>query len=827
MFGSGGGAGVAVSVVSPVLVGRAAETAALRDAYGWSRGGRPVTVLVSGEAGIGKSRLVASALDGLPGDPVVLTGGCLELGAGGAPYVPFVAVLRQLVCRLGRDGVDRFLPLAGTALAGWLPGGERDGGEPASGGAGRTRLLEELLALVTGAAGEHPVVLVVEDLHWADASSREAFAYLARNLAGSAVLLVGTVRTGALAAGHPARQLLAELSRRPDVLPLPLPPLDRAAVAALLSAIAGTPAEPDRAAGIHRRSAGNPLFVEALSTTPGDAPGGLTALLRDRIAELPEDARGLLSTAAVAAAEVPDEVLHAMCELPARDFRQAVTELVDRELLVVRSDGYAVRHDLIREAAYGALLPGERRRCHARYARALNGRPGAEAALAEHWRAADEPDRALPAAWRAATLAGRQYAFDERLHLLEQVLAAWDRVADPARLIGADRSEVLEAAATAAFAAGRSGRGVAHATTALSELLPTTDPTGGQVGELPGGAVGGVVRDPLRVARLLGLRGRLRLRIDGTGRAELERAVALLPPEAPDALRGGLLAGLAFVHVVEQRYEPARAAAAEALALADRLDDALRAPALLVLGALAGAAPDLATAGELFARARSLAGAAGDPHTLLTAYQWEAVALGEAGRCADAAELCRAGLRVADRFGLARSRGSMLAANLADCLEPLGRWDEAVRVADDALATGPPPLYAAFLRLTPAFVAFRRGQAARLAALMSQLTEFTVHHRGTSLLALGLAVLRIEVSTVDGTVEPADRLLGEWLAREPDVTTGFVRMWLAIAGVRLQRARRAAAPRNAAVAAAVGERLAELGQLAERTGAATPLLAAY
>src|SRR5438034_2251766 len=90
------GVGRGMAVVSPVLVGREAETAAMRLAYERARSGRPATVLVTGEAGIGKSRLVADALRDLPGEPLVLPGACLELGAEGAPYVPFVAIVRGL-----------------------------------------------------------------------------------------------------------------------------------------------------------------------------------------------------------------------------------------------------------------------------------------------------------------------------------------------------------------------------------------------------------------------------------------------------------------------------------------------------------------------------------------------------------------------------------------------------------------------------------------------------------------------------------------------------------------------------------------------------------
>jgi hypothetical protein len=284
---------MAVSVVSPVLVGRDAELAAVHAAYRRVLDGRAATVLVSGEAGIGKSRLVASAVAGLPGEPLALVGGCLELGADSAPYVPFVAVLRELVRVLGRDAVDRLLPLAGTPLAGWLPGAE-----PSPDRYGRTRLLEQVLALITRAAVDRPVVLVVEDLHWADPSSRELFAYLARNLAGGRVLLVGTVRSGALPAGHPARRLVAELARRGDVVDLTIGPLGRDQVTELLTAIGGAPPDPVRSAEIHRRSGGNPLFVEALSGPGAVVGASLEALLRSRIAELPRSAEALLCTVA-------------------------------------------------------------------------------------------------------------------------------------------------------------------------------------------------------------------------------------------------------------------------------------------------------------------------------------------------------------------------------------------------------------------------------------------------------------------------------------------------------------------------------------------------
>ncbi|MFB9197597.1 AAA family ATPase [Actinomadura verrucosospora] len=797
------------SVVSPVLIGRDDEIAVLRAAYERSRAGIPATLLVSGEAGIGKSRLVATAVGDLPGDPLVLSGGCLELGSEGTPYVPFVAVLRDLVRRLGRDRVAALLPPGGAALGDLLP----DLG-PAPARYGPARLLEEMLTLLGRAAETRPVVVLVEDLHWADASSRELFAYLARNLAGVAVLLVGTVRTGELAAGHPNRRTLAELGRSDAVSRVDLGPLEHRHVAALLAAADGRPPDPARSVRIHRRSGGNPLFVEALSTAGETPPGDLRTLLLARVTDLPDPAREALEAMAVAGAELDDDLVSAVAGGPGRDLGHALGDLTERELVVARENGYAIRHDLIREAVYDALPPPRRRRMHARYAAALAARaaPAGPAAggtaLAEHWTAAGEFARALPAAWHAADRAGRQNAYDEQLHLLELVLEHWPKAPEPARLIGADRTVVLERAATAAFNAGRSAAGVAYGTAALDELDPAAEPE--------------------RAARLLGLRGRLQSRIDGGGRDDLRRAVELAPPGASEELRGRLLSALAFVEFMAFDLDDCRRHAAQALELADRLgDDALRAPALLVLGALHGTHGELEEAAGAFAEARRAADAAGDAHTFLTTFQWESTFLGDAGRYEEAVELARTGQEVAERLGQARSRGSMLANTRGVPLVYLGRWDEAMRVVDDALALAPPPLYAAFLRLIAAEIAHRRGQTELGGTLLRQVTEFAMHTVGAAEAKSWLALLRLDRALGQDDLGAADHVVGEHLPTAagrwpPQETARF-----AVLGARVQRARRAAAPRNRRVADETADRLAALARMLGSLRTETPVMDAY
>ncbi|MFI5910969.1 helix-turn-helix transcriptional regulator [Dactylosporangium sp. NPDC051541] len=771
-----------MAVVSPVLVGRAAETAALRHAYERARAGRPVTVLVSGEAGIGKSRLVAEAF---AGGPFVVTGACLELGAGAAPYVPFVAIVRDLVRRLGRDAVRALLPPDASALGDWLP----DLG-PAPARYPRTRLLEEVLALAGRVAESRPLVLVVEDLHWADASTRELFAYLARNLAGP-VLLAGTVRTG----GRTDRRLFAELGRRPDVVSIALGALGPADVAELLAAVDGRPADPGRSRRVHGRSGGNPLFVEALSEGEGAPADDLRELLLARVADLAEPAAELLSALAVAGGGTAEAVLATVSARPDPALRRGLRELTERLLVSARDDEYTIRHDLLREAVYAALLPSERRLRHRGFAAALARHAPADPALAAHWAAAGEPDAAVPAAWHAAARAARQHAYDEQLHLLGLVLEQWERAADPAGLIGADHGAVLELGARAAFAAGRSARGVALSTAALDALDPGVEPE--------------------RVAGLLGLRGRLRQRVDGTGAEDLAAALALLPPHAPPARRARLLSALAFVGVGAHRRAESRAQAAEALRIADELDDdALRAPALLVLATLRGADGDPDGASADFATARRLARDTGDEHTFLTTFQWEALMLGAAGRYGPAAELAMAGRAAAERRGHGRSRGTMLAVAEALNRRALGEWDAAGAVLEAGLAAEPPPLYAAALRLIGADIARARGETDRFELLLRRLVEFARHARAADDIKSDIAILRLEWAAGRGELDAAEAILAEHLPAARETWLPAQALGLALAGARLQRARRAAAPRNRKVAAAVSARLAELGALA-------------
>ncbi|MGW2214278.1 ATP-binding protein [Nonomuraea sp. NPDC001684] len=659
---------VAERVVSPVFVGRGEELSVLADALDRAVAEGPAVALVAGEAGIGKSRLLAEFARSLGPRVRVVEGACAELGSDGLPYAPFVTVLRRLI------RVEGVLPGPYRQLARWFP--ELGGTDEAEGG--RHRLYEEVLTLVERAAADQPVVVAIEDLHWADAATRELLGFLARNLTQPGVLLLITYRPHQTGDGL----LLSELARRPRATALRLDRLDRQDVGRQLTAILGT--EPDAAAvlRVHERSDGNPLFVEALARADERTPDSLRDLLLHGPRSLPGPARELLRLASVAGGRVAHRLLAKVAGQDGAALDALLRELVDRSLLVTAGDGYDFRHALIRHAVYEDLLPGERARLHARYAEAL--RDGdAHAQLAAHAYAAGQRGPALTAAYLAAAQARRSYAYEEQVRLLDQVLELWD----PQAGLGADRIDVLTEAAEAAMLSGDYARGVDHATTGLAEVDER--------------------REPERAAQLLEHRGRLRHRLDGTGVSDWEHALGLLAA-APDSVRRGRLLGVLAMGLLPE-VERARDLFVEALAVGRRTGDAtVTIRGLLGVGSMTS---DLA----MLAEARTLAERLDSHDLLMTVPMYEATLHTKAGDQHRAVEAARGGIRHARRYGLGRSRGAELARYAARGLILAGRWDEAAALLEESLQQDPPPLSRLALRVLAGYLALLRGDLAAAA----------------------------------------------------------------------------------------------------------------
>ena len=687
---------------SPVLVGRAEHLAALDAALDRVRTGGSSTLLIGGEAGIGKSRLVSEFAAGAGAAGArVLTGGCLDLGADGLPFAPFAAVLRELVRDLGAEGVAALLPAHATReFARLLPEfGETD--READPAVARARLFEQMLTLLERLAEAGPVVLIIEDAHWADPSTRDLTAFLiGSQQVLDGVLIVVTYRSDELHRTHPLRPLLAELGRLSWVERMELPRLGRLQADELVAHITGR--EPERwlADEIYLRGEGNPLFVEELLCCDGRLTAELPESLRDLLLaaaqRLPEETQELLRAASASGQRTGHALLAAVTGLAGDDLAPRLRPAVAANVLRADEDGYAFRHALIREAIYDDLLPGERTRLHTRFAEVLGSDAGLVAPgrglieQAHHYYHAHDIPGALVSAWQAAAAAGHALAHAEQLTLLARVLELWDKVPDAAERIGASHLLVLEEAATAARNADDTERGIAFATAALKEVDPATE--------------------PVRAALLLETRASLHKQNGKADpHADLAAALELVPPGVGDAARARVLISEAKHHP-EPHGPQGRAAAEEALSLAQRVGDAAtQVNALCELACIESHSGNDAQALEILTDARSLARRAGTLRPLLHVAINESHVLEGIGEHEQAAQVARAGIGNAQSYGLARTTGTFLAINVGEPLMSLGRWDEATEVIEHALALSPPQLNRFALRVLAGDIALRRG----------------------------------------------------------------------------------------------------------------------
>ncbi len=745
---------MAPRATSPVLVGRAEQLAVLEAALDPSRRGGPSVVLVGGEAGVGKSRLVSEfAARASAAGARVLTGGCVELGTDGLPFAPFTAVLRDLVRDLGPDGVAALLPSGVTRdFARLLP----EFG-PADGDAGdivaRARLFEQMLALLERLADGGPVVLLIEDAHWADRSTRDLLAFLVgRQQVLDGVLIVVTYRSDEMHRTHPLRPLLAELARLAWVERMDLPRLDRLHADELVARILGRQPEPSLADRVYLRADGNPLFVEELLC---DCAGGVLSVLPESLRELllvavrrlPEETQEVLRTASAGGQCIGHALLAAVTGLDDDALSRALRPAVAANVLTADADSYAFRHGLIREAILDDLLPGDHTRLHTRFAEALRDDPGlvspgrAVIEQAYHWYAAHDTVGALVSSWRAAEQAGCALAHAEQLTLLGRVLELWDKVPDAEQRIGASHLSVLELSARVAATAGENDRSAAFASAALDEVDPAAEPA--------------------RAALLLQTRAMARRYASAAADLlpDLQAALDLVPPGVADAARARVL--ITSARHVPPAYGPEPAAALrEALRLAQRAGDpATEATALSDLAVLPSVDGDDPAALEMLGRARAIAGRAGAYEPLLAAVINESHVLEGMGEHERAADLARAGIASAEDYGLARSSGTFLAINVAEPLAALGRWDEAAEVLEHALALSPTRhTNRAALRQLAGQLALRRGDLAAAAesAAIARAALAGIGHWRPGQYRIPVATLDLELLLAEG--KPADAL---------------------------------------------------------------------
>ena len=443
------------------LVGRDAELARLRGLLRDAAAGHAVTGLVSGDAGIGKSRLVSEAVQLAERDGfTVLCGQCAEIGDS-VPYLPFADAFRTAAPEIEKAIKAR------PVLARLLPDGDGQAREADWAGLARQQMFGAVLSLLSELAAASPVLLVIEDLHWADATTRHLVTFLARMLHRERVAIIGTYRTDDLHRRHPLRGVIAELLRLPMVALVELGPLPATALAEILLA-APDAAPPQSAAALNslvERADGNAYYAEELLTASsyaeGDLPTGLAALLLSRVERLSDPAQQVLRAAAVAGGGTADDLVRAASGLSDDAYEEALREAAGHQLLAPDGpDGFRFRHALLREAVYADLMPGERTRLHARLGRLLAGVPGAAAELAHHSMASHDIPGAFAASIQAAAEAERLGAPAEAHRHYDLALELWVRVESAEQVAGMTRGKLGLRSAQAAAASGDVPRAV-------------------------------------------------------------------------------------------------------------------------------------------------------------------------------------------------------------------------------------------------------------------------------------------------------------------------------------------------------------------------------
>ncbi len=789
---------MATGVTSTRLVGRSLELAQLQAALADAAAGQPSLAFVVGESGVGKSRLVAelqarAAADGTR----VLSGDCVELGEGELAYAPLVTALRALV--RDSDPVLAELPPGIRAeLATLLPGlGEAR--ERARGAGDQARVFEALLAVLDGLSRSGPVLLVIEDLHWADASTRAFLRFLASTLGDEPILLVATYRPDELHRRHPLRPLLAELERV-RALRIDLAALTRDELQEQLAGILGT--DPDAALvdRLYARSEGNPLFTEELLAAGldglGAVPPSLAAALALRIERLGDDAREVVRVLS-AGGQLDDAVLAEVAGLEQRALRDGLREAVASHIVVLDGERYALRHALLREAVHDELLPGERVELHRALARALeaaSGSPSAQraAAIAHHYLAAGDQPAALAAAVRAGVAAMEVQAYREGGALFERALELWDRVPGAAELAGTDQVELLERAAACQFYSDELARSV----TLVKRALALVDEASA----------------PRRAAWLHGMLQRSlwsMLRPDEADVA-LEHGLALLADDGPSPERVGLLARHARTLMLQSRYHRAASVARRALSEQAELEDpgayhVDEAGALNALGVSLAATGDAEEGSAALRRALEMAYERGHLQDVAVGAANLSEALHRVGRTSEALEVARAAHA---ELGPLPTRQLWLSLAIAQYAFDSGDWEAAegalAGIARRRFSGGNSELNAC---LRHAELALGRDEREPAGAQLARAAELAVDSREPQYLGV-LGALQAELSTREGDVAAARAAVDEALDRIEFCSDDALRMAMASAAGLTAEATAAQHARDigdgAAVEAALG-----------------------
>ncbi len=724
------------------LIGRDTEIARLAGALERARDGSPGFWLVTGEAGIGKTRLLGELSGRADAAGVRVAAGTATETGRNVPFLPLLAPLRRVLEHPGdgRSATARDIAAATVSLA------INGGAVPVEAGLLDTaRLFEAIHDLLV----RTPTLLAIDDVHWADDSTIAVLDYLAHRVTHAPLLVVALARDDPAPAGR-----LPIATGRVFAL-LPLVRLEREDVRRLAQQIAGRPLDTTQVDGLHRRSAGNPLFVEQLvrgiassgradggrmgDRTGGvhDVPAALRTMLLQRVHDLGASSSPVLEALAVLGGPVPASLVTEVANLPAAQVKACLREATTAGVTVATREGHGFRHPLYGEVVAAELAGPELRSLHARAAVALTG-TGDVAAIAEHWWLAGAPE-AWASAREAGEAAARAFAFAEARTHLERAIAAWPDGA-PGLV------EALLGAAHAAWVTGDPQGAVA-----LAERAVSIEP------DRPDGA--------LALATYRWDAGRR----PEAASAFLRASALLAADRSPERrARGEWAAGRAAVAMGHPREaaDHSLRAARQARACGS---PGVEADALALTGMALGFDDSLEGIPSL-ERAAALALELRAPPVVGHTHQFLVDLLGLAGRVDDALRVAAQGVDACDRLGTARTHGSDHRGRLALLLIDRGRWTEADTVLERADAR-------AFPLLAQALLAMRRGSFDAAGILLADAAA-AGSIGGPGALGGWLELARVELAWLQGDTPGAATVL-DALPRVPGVWGRDVAAWRA------------------------------------------------
>jgi DNA-binding CsgD family transcriptional regulator len=692
-------------LVHSPFVGRDHELTTILDAVARAGHGESSLLLIGGEAGIGKTRLIEeTGRRLLGGGAFFAVGACVEYGMHGVPLAPLGQLLRGLLDDPRISGlVERASgqPSSGQPSAS-APGGLLAGLLPdADTRRAPEQAFHPILGLIEKVSGLGTVVLVFEDVHDADSATAALLTFLARSLRETRAVLIATYRTDLYRLRPQMAGLLTDLERQRTTERLELQPFRRPEVAAQLRAILGYEVAQSLMQQIYGRGQGNPYFTEMLARDLGRSGGALPSSLREmlisRIYRLPEPTRVVLRTLAAGGMEVGHALLAKVAGMSNQQLSDALRPAVTEGIIILAAEqtGYRFHHALTHEAVEQDLMPGDLVELHRAYAEALeeSGVAALDAnasEIARHWYAAHDVNNAFPALLRAAEVAASRFAFAEELRMLELALELWSMVDGEVR---PPQEILLYRAAVAAGKAGQDGRALRLADAGL-ELLTR--------GEADRGLTARFLIERAKSVKVVG---------QGDGVDDLRTAIAVLMEieQVDDAVSAYV--SLVTVFLANSRYSQAIAAANDGIELAQRTGREVDAIHMrTVLGLCVGIADNNPDRGlGLLRQACEEARAVGDAAVSGRAAINLSSVLNTVGQHVEALDVTRDAL-ASLRFVLPRTYEALLIINTLEALVPLGRWDEAETLLNDAVERDYPGIYAAGIWGMLADIASWRGQ---------------------------------------------------------------------------------------------------------------------